>query len=208
MTQMWYVRSWGTTRDTRAAVMPMGVTTGTAWWREWSVAGMRRDSWTVPTPCSRPRLNVNTHRPSASARKNISSVRLWISCTKLLHGSHMDWKNLKMRKHFSVREKTPSGLCFLNNEVIPALTFYYVYRASPQILHCIKGTLQYSFVHVCSFRFMRRSHLLPDQLPWEHTRKDDMAAISAFLLQHINLGKGTSYNFNSTLVSSVLCCGL
>ena len=38
---------------------------------------------------------------------------------------------------------------------------------------------------------MKRSHLSSDQLPGEHT--GDMADISAFLLQHVNLGKCTLF---------------
>ena len=38
---------------------------------------------------------------------------------------------------------------------------------------------------------MRRSHLLPDQLPVEHT--GDMAAVSTFLLQHNNLREHTMF---------------
>ena len=41
------------------------------------------------------------------------------------------------------------------------------------------------------FYFMRRSHLLPNQLPREYT--GDMTAVSTFLLQHHNLGKCTMF---------------
>ena len=54
----------------------------------------------------------------------------------------------------------------------------------------IKSALQYSLCRrpfSVSFHFWIRSHLLPDQLPGKHT--GDMAAVWAFLLQHINLGK-------------------
>ena len=76
-------------------------------------------------------------------------------------------------------------------------TFYYsnytyliFCSASPEILHRIRHTLQ---CPLCarplsvSFRFMRRSHLLADQLLGEYTL--DMAATLALLLQRIILGK-------------------
>ena len=81
-----------------------------------------------------------------------------------------------------------------------------LYSASSQILHHIRSTLQYSLVQGLSvFHFcVRRSHLLPDQLPGEHT--GDMAAVSTFLLQCNNLGKCTMFlhlpyctSYNSTI---------
>ena len=52
-----------------------------------------------------------------------------------------------------------------------------LYSASPQISHRTRSALQHSLVQglsVCR-SFVRRSHLLPDQLPGEHS--DDMAAV-------------------------------
>ena len=56
-------------------------------------------------------------------------------------------------------------------------------------LYHIRSASQYSLVQGLQlfYSFMRRSHLLPDQLPGEYT--GNMAAVSMFLLQHYNLGK-------------------
>ena len=64
-----------------------------------------------------------------------------------------------------------------------------LFCTSPQILHRIRSALQYSLVPGLSVfhSFMRRSHLLPDQLSAEHT--GDMTAISTFLLKRDNLGE-------------------
>ena len=76
----------------------------------------------------------------------------------------------------------------------PCLCMYLIYLAAHlRFLHHIRSALQYSLVQGLSVfhSFMRGSHLLPDQLPGEHT--GDMAAFSTLLLQCDNLGKYTMF---------------
>ena len=60
----------------------------------------------------------------------------------------------------------------------------------------LHSALQHSLVQGLSvFHSCMRSQLLPDQLPGEHT--SHLAPVSAFLFQHINLGKCTLFELNT-----------
>ena len=72
--------------------------------------------------------------------------------------------------------------------------FFYI-SVAPLHIYYIGSEALYN-IHLCKafqyfIPFKRRNHLLPDQLPRE--KKGDIAAISEFLLQRVNLGKNTLF---------------
>ena len=100
----------------------------------------------------------------------------------------------------NMKQKKMKMFCYMSSFHSGSLDFYHevsiylsIYSASPQILYHIRSALQYSLVQGLSVfhSFVRRSHLLPDQLPGEHTGA--MAAVSTLLLQRNNLGKHTMF---------------